>query len=71
MNKYFHELTEKEYRAILAEGITYGELAEKYLRPSWCDYPDALSPLGCWSLTGGKVTGEDYCKNCDLYKKAK
>lgn len=23
--------------------------------------------MGCWSLTGRMVTGEDYCKNCECY----
>ena len=39
-------------------------------QPNYCDYPDATSyPFGCWSLIFGLVTGEEYCKNCELYKK--
>lgn len=46
---------------------------EKELKqPDWCCYPDATFPIsGCWSLVGGYVTGEDYCKKCDCYKNKK
>ena len=37
-------------------------------QPEWCTYPDAGVPgWGCYSLWFGKVTGEDYCKECDAY----
>lgn len=48
--------------------------AEKLAQPSWCDYGqdelgDAATPvLGCWSLLAGKVTNEEFCKDCELYK---
>ena len=39
-------------------------------QPKWCCYPDATEDLwGCWSLLGGMVTSEEYCKNCDCYIK--
>ena len=50
MNKYFHELTDEEYQVILDSNMTLRELAERHPQPSWCDYPNALSPLGCWSF---------------------
>lgn len=38
-------------------------------QPEWCKYPEANAPLwGCWSLLGGYVLNEDYCKNCECYK---
>jgi hypothetical protein len=38
-------------------------------QPEWCTYPDAAMPVfGCWSLLNGRVTGEDFCKSCELYK---
>ena len=48
---------------------------EQLVQPEWCDYAvdelgDATSPyLGCWSLLAGRVTSEDFCKSCELYKK--
>jgi hypothetical protein len=39
------------------------------VQPEWCTYPDAATPvLGCWSLLNGRVTGEDFCKRCELHK---
>ena len=39
-------------------------------QPKWCTYPEATEPVwGCWSLLGGHVTGEDYCKKCEMYRK--
>lgn len=38
-------------------------------QPEWCTYPDAAIPVfGCWSLLNGRVTGEDFCKGCELRK---
>jgi len=40
------------------------------VQPEWCTYPDAAMPVwGCWSLLNGRVTGEDFCKGCEMYKK--
>ena len=45
------------------------------VQPEWCNYAvdelgDATTPLfGCWSLLAGRVTSEDFCKDCELYKK--
>ena len=39
-------------------------------QPTWCTYPEATEPVwGCWSLLGGYVTGEEYCKKCEMYRK--
>ncbi len=67
MIKFFHELTEAEFKALCDKKITYRRLAKDYPQPTWCSYPDALEPLGCWSLTGFMVTGEAYCRRCDCY----
>ena len=70
MIKYFHELTEEEFKKLVdSKEYTYKRLANDYPQPVWCNYPDATSgAMGCWSLMGFMVTGEDYCKNCDEYK---
>lgn len=67
--KYFHELTGDEFQALVDAGIRWNQLSEMYPQPEWCEYPNALDGLmGCWSLTGRLVTGEDFCQNCDLYQ---
>lgn len=39
------------------------------VQPEWCEYPDAAMPVfGCWSLLNGRVTGEDFCKGCEMHK---
>lgn len=38
-------------------------------QPEWCTYPDAAKPVwGCWSLLNGRVTGEEFCKGCEMHK---
>ncbi len=70
MIKYFHELTKEEFGKLVESKITYEQLAKDYPQPTWCEYPDATGGmLGCWSLMDFFVTGEDYCKDCDCYKK--
>ena len=68
--KYFHELTEKEYQSLHMD-LTWSHLAKDYPQPLWCDYPHAVGALGCWSLIGHLVTGEDYCKDCRCHKSSK
>lgn len=42
---------------------------DKIEQPEWCNYSDAALPRwGCWSLLGGLVTNEDFCKDCERYK---
>ena len=72
MIKYFHELTEREYKALVEKKQTWAEFAKDYPQPAWCSYPSAVcGVMGCWSLMGFMVKDEGYCKNCDLYKPAK
>ena len=57
-------------KALDEQGLIYAneEIKEKPAQPDWCGYPDATQPLlGCWSLLGGLVKGEEYCKKCELY----
>lgn len=68
MSKSFHELTDIERAEIAANGMTWKQAAEEHPQPEWCDYPDAVSPLGCWSLISGMVTGRDYCKDCEFLR---
>lgn len=69
MIKYFHELTEAEYKEKVDGKLTYAECDRDYPQPVWCGYHNATwGLLGCWSLTDFLVTGEGYCKNCDCYK---
>ncbi len=78
MKKYFHELTEKEFKKLQKTHMTWDECAKEYPQPLWCNYPDAVQGLmGCWSLMSfdknGKnwITGRRYCQKCDLYIKRK
>lgn len=73
MIKYFHELTEAEFKETCVDKMTYMQLAKDYPQPLWCSYPEATGGLmGCWSLISFMVTGRNYCKNCDCYiKKSK
>lgn len=68
MIKYFHELTEGEFKAL--PDMTWAECAKDYPQPIWCSYPEAVQGvMGCWSLMCFMVTGRSYCKNCDCYIK--
>lgn len=71
--KMFHEefKSEDEFEAYKEANPdkTFAEFSEEYDQPSWCTYPDALyGVMGCWSLVGCLVTGEDYCRNCECHK---
>ena len=48
--------------------MTWGDLNEIYKQPDWCNYPDALDPMGCWGLVYRHCRDENYCKDCDGYK---
>lgn len=62
-------MTEEEFAALIADGVTWNELPEIYLQPEWCQYPKALDgPMGCWSLTTRKIKNNSFCKNYDCYK---
>lgn len=65
---FFHEISDEKWEEIKAAGATWEDVAKKYLAPKWCGYGiSAVDALGCWSLVGRKVTGEDFCKSCDAY----
>jgi hypothetical protein len=68
MKKYFHELTDEEFAALLKTHITWGEVAKIYPQPNWCEYPGALEgEMGCWSLVYRTGVSPDYCKKCDCF----
>ena len=68
MIKYFHELTQEEFKELLQKTRTWKQLAEDYPKPPWCGFENATGGLmGCWSLTSRLVTGEEHCAGCDEY----
>ena len=70
MIKFFHELTREEFEKIAKRRRSVKNFVRDYPQPVWCEYPEATAGMmGCWSLVGFMVTGEDYCKKCDCYKK--
>ncbi len=70
MIKYFHELTEQEFRESIMGEFTWSQLAEQYPQPTWCAYPDATEGvMGCWSLMEFGTVNEKYCSGCECYKK--
>jgi hypothetical protein len=74
---FFHELSQQEIDQLVAEGMTFGYMAQHYNQPEWCIMPHALSSLGCWSLTDVSANGKrtqispQYCKDCDYYSPLK
>jgi len=69
--KFFHHISDTQWRFMILRGDRWGDVAKEYAPPTWCTYPYAVDPMGCWSLVGRMVTGEDYCKTCDLYQSAR
>jgi hypothetical protein len=74
MIKYYHELKKEEFLWLVEEKTTYSEVEKDFPQPPWCSYHQAtFGIMGCWSLTDWEsgystVTGEDFCKTCDLYE---
>ena len=69
MSFYFHEISATEFRFRELRGDSWEDVQRDYQQPGWCEYPGALDGMmGCWSLVGLKVTGEDYCKSCECYR---
>ena len=66
--KYITELSQAEYEHIKTSNETWGWLRENYKQPPWCDYPESIDPMGCWSLISWPwdIT-EQYCHNCDCF----
>jgi hypothetical protein len=70
MIKYFHELTDKEWKELKESGKTWAEAAVIYPQPEWCEYPEALAgEMGCWSLVYRMGVSRESCKGCELYNK--
>lgn len=74
MKKYLHEHYDEyvtiKCAASLGGKITWGDFLAEFDQPKWCAYPDAcLGSLGCWSLVGEYVNGEEYCVGCEYYCK--
>ena len=67
--KYFHLIPDEEWEEMKNQGKTWVDIAKEYKQPDWCQYQDALDPLGCWSLVGRMVKNEAYCEGCDLHKR--
>ncbi len=67
-SKPLHQLTKREYKRTIKAQLTWGEYAKRYPQPEWCNYPNAVSPLGCWSLIAGYVRHRGYCKGCECLK---
>ena len=67
---YWHRISIKKRKELLAKGITIGEVLEKYKQPSWCNYPEALSGgFGCWALGSLDIkVNKKYCGSCDCAK---
>ncbi|MEN6623828.1 MAG: hypothetical protein ABFD50_20045 [Smithella sp.] len=67
--KYFHELSDEEYKALIKSKITYDQLLKSYAQPDWCNYSVALEGIiGCWALIGREIKSETDCKECDCRK---
>jgi hypothetical protein len=65
--RYFHDLTAMEFRAMEALGMTWGEVASVYRAPDWCGAGEgALGGMGCWSLIGRLIRCEADCDNCEI-----
>ena len=70
MKKYFHLVTNDEWKALKARNLKWRGLQDEgYAQPDWCGYPNALDGMmGCWSLLHRKVSGKQYCSNCECFR---
>lgn len=70
MIKFFHQLSEDEFKVLCDTKMTWEECAREYPQPQWCGYPEAVQGvMGCWSLMDFLVTGRSFCRHCDCYIK--
>lgn len=68
---FFHELTDEQYKELEDSGATWGDVMDRFKRPVWCTYPNALEgEMGCWSLIYRTGVSEHYCRNCELFDAA-
>lgn len=69
MSTAFHEMSATEFRFRALRGDKWRDVQRDHHEPTWCNYPSALAgAMGCWSLVGRLVTGEDYCRSCECYQ---
>ncbi len=71
MIKYFHEISDVEWDALKKTGMFWKQCAEEYAQPVWCNYPNAVDPMGCWSLIYRGIKQKKDCGNCELRKRIK
>ena len=71
---YFHEISQEEVDQLITDKKSVGYVMEKYKKPDWCNYPEALSmTMGCWSLCDLKKDGlrtkisKEFCNGCDCF----
>lgn len=64
---YFHELDEEAQQSALEWCRTREQFLEVFQQPDWCGYPKKLGKWGCYSLMIGRVTGESFCADCELF----
>ena len=66
----FHEITDEAFDKLVDEVSTWEGVMERYHQPKWCTYPEALGgEMGCWSLTGRRITCKKDCGSCDRVKR--
>jgi hypothetical protein len=66
--KYFHEITDKEYKEMLKKRHDYKWLQKNYNRPKWCIMHAALISDGCWALLNRDIKEVKDCEGCDYLK---
>lgn len=65
----WHKLTNEQRSEVFKKKPTVSEFISEFKQPSWCEYPEALSPIvGCWSLCKENTTvSTEFCKGCDQF----
>ncbi len=62
---FFHEISDKNWRAMQSAGWTWTEVSESFRAPDWCGIgQSSVDPMGCWSLVGRKIRSERDCAGC-------
>jgi len=64
-------MSDRQIKKLLDSGNTWGWFKKNYQQPTWCGYPEAIDPLGCWSLIifndRGRIRRKTQCVNCDCF----
>lgn len=73
MKKYFHEITEAGWEKVKKKSWMWSDVRKKYKGPPWCvEAKIVVDAMGCWSLIAigepYRITKEDDCKKCPLYR---